>query len=165
MDEFIRVHNSKTSGLFLNVVLPDYIPDSAHQHAIRYNNRYNRDPCKLELRNQSNGSLEAGPRKKAEAKPGIAGPRLSVELWDRLDTTPYGRMGQPSTWTGHKYSLRNQARGARSTCPAAAQSLPTARRPSACLRPARSRALVARPPRERPYTAPKPPLPYHEPSR
>ena len=34
MDDFLRSSNSKTSGLFLDIVLPDYNPTVAHRRVV-----------------------------------------------------------------------------------------------------------------------------------
>lgn len=56
-------------------------------------------------------SVEPGPKIETKKKVGIGGSRLSVELWDKLDTTPYGRMGgSTNRWEGTTWTLVNKAR-------------------------------------------------------
>lgn len=109
MEDFLRASNSKTTGLYLDVVLPDYNPASPHKHIIRFSSRVENDPCKLELRNSLPYNLEPGVKIKKKEKMGIGGPRLPVRLWDKLDVTPYGRMGQPHTVLANReWKIKNK---------------------------------------------------------
>ena len=59
MDEYVRVSNSKTFGLFRDIIIPEeYDPMTAHGDFIKYDARERFDPCKLELRG---AAAELGP--------------------------------------------------------------------------------------------------------
>ena len=59
LDEYVRVSNSKTFGLFRDIIIPEeYDPMTAHNDHIKYDARERFDPCKLELRG---AAAELGP--------------------------------------------------------------------------------------------------------
>ncbi len=111
MQDYIDVSNRKTYGVYRDIIIPaEYDPMSAHEHAIRYDNRCKHDPCKLELRKhrplaasgaQPRGSYAAPVREGSDT-------RLSVEFWDKLESTPYGRLGCQRPLGGTPWSLHNR---------------------------------------------------------
>ena len=96
MEEFIHVSNSKPHGVFRDIVIEsEYDPLAAHSECLRYDNRVRHDPCKLELRKQTQKAADAA-RRAEFLKPDTGGlvPRLSPLVWDKLESTPYGRLGK-----------------------------------------------------------------------
>jgi len=110
MSDYIRASNSKANGLSLDVIMPDYNPYKGKDHTIRFDNRVRNDPCKLELRKaEARAPLELGTGSNHVCRPVKLVPRLSVQLWDKLETTPFGRDAMPSTvYFGAKWQLENK---------------------------------------------------------
>ena len=101
MQEYLDVSNRKPRGMFRDIVIEsEYDPMAAHGNAVTYDARVRHDPCKLELRKHASKPRKANeppPVPRPEfLKPNQGGPepRMSVILWDKLDATPYGRLGK-----------------------------------------------------------------------
>lgn len=98
MDEFLDVSNRKAkaqSGVFRDIIIPaEYDPLHAHELSrISYNPRTSRDPCKLELRKHEAPSSTRVPEYGAPNASGTV-PRLEPQVWSKLESTPYGRLGK-----------------------------------------------------------------------
>ena len=94
LDEYVRVSNSKTFGLFRDIIIPEeYDPLTPHEAIIHYANPTKYDPCKLELRMHAPPPGDDSEIGAAFAKP-AEGHRLTPLMWDKLDCTPYGRFSK-----------------------------------------------------------------------
>lgn len=124
MQDYIDVSNTKPNGMYRDIIIPaEYDPLAAHEQTIRYDPHIRHDPCKLELRKQAD-SVAAGqkpPEYHSRGMPrGGTAMRMSVSLWDKLEATPYGRLGKvvpvlgAVPWSLHNrvtYSEYDVARG------------------------------------------------------
>jgi len=98
MQSFIDVTNKKAPhGVFRDIILPqEYDPMIAHTLSrITYKPYLQHDPCKLELRKHAPiaGDVSRVPEYANPNKGGEV-PRLTTLLWDKLEATPYGRLGK-----------------------------------------------------------------------
>jgi len=100
MDEYVRVSNSKTFGLFRDIIIPEeYDPMTAHGDFIKYDARERFDPCKLELRG---AAAELGPAAVSGfAKAGDLSDRFPPTMWDKLEVGPLLCHAPPCTRTRH----------------------------------------------------------------
>ena len=75
LDEYVRVSNSKTFGLFRDIIIPEeYDPMTAHNDHIKYDARERFDPCKLELRA---AAAELGPAAVSGFEPSVSTLRIN----------------------------------------------------------------------------------------
>lgn len=103
---------ARTVGVFRDIIIEaEYDPMSCHTNHIKYQNRIRHDPCKLELRQHAHKPMDAMGRSEF-SKPRGTGvtPRLPVGLWDKLDSTPYGRSEKllPRLDAAASYRLHNR---------------------------------------------------------
>lgn len=104
MDRFIEVSNAKEPyGVFRDIIIPaEYDPLTAHdEKRLTFRKYVENDPCKLELRKHEPVPGAAGHARLPEWHVGSKGrdpsgavPRLTATLWDKLECTPYGRLGK-----------------------------------------------------------------------
>ena len=111
MQEYLNVSNSKSFGMFRDIIIEaEYDPLRNRDRYIRYDSRMRHDPCKLEVRKYAESKSRAAPKAGYE-KPGSRGvvPRLDSQQWDKLEATPYGRLGKlvPAV-DAEPYSLANR---------------------------------------------------------
>jgi len=101
MQRFLEVSNAKEPhGVFRDIVIEsEYDPMHAHDLTrMTYDPRTAFDPCKLELhrsapRAGSHSRIPPWDIGSTRPAPGVV-PRLSVKMWDKLESTPYGRLGK-----------------------------------------------------------------------
>jgi len=101
MQRFLDVSNAKEPyGIFRDIIIPaEYDPLHVHELTrIKYNPHTHCDPCKLELRQHApmggqQRTLEWNVGNERAARGGAV-PRLAVGLWDKLESTPYGRLAK-----------------------------------------------------------------------
>lgn len=87
LEDYIRVSNEKAHGLFRDIIIEaEYDPLIARKHTIGYHINDFCDPVKLEL-NQKSAS-EIGRRSQRHE---LGRSTLDMKMWNKLDTTPYGR--------------------------------------------------------------------------
>lgn len=87
LEDYIRVSNEKAHGLFRDIIIEaEYDPLVARQHAIGYHINDSFDPIKLELNQKA--AIELGRRPQRHE---LGRSTLDMKMWDKLDTTPYGR--------------------------------------------------------------------------
>jgi hypothetical protein len=86
MEHYIRVSNEKRYGLYRDIIIEsEYDPMVAHNSLLRYQMSDSSDPLKMELVDaQARGS-------NLERKKEVGRGTLSATMWDKLDSTPYGR--------------------------------------------------------------------------
>jgi hypothetical protein len=92
-NQFLAAANSKESGLFRDIIIEnEYDPMIAHKHTIKYNAHLEDDPVKLELNKAARESqvLPGEFQEKVE----LGRDTLKTTLWDKLDSTPYGRFNK-----------------------------------------------------------------------
>jgi len=116
MQRYIDVSNAKAPyGCFRDIIIPaEYDPMHAHELTrLTFDPCTERDPCKLELRKHAPvpGTVErafAWNVGNERAARGGAVPRLPCLMWDKLESTPYGRLGKvvPNP-DAPKYKLMN----------------------------------------------------------
>jgi hypothetical protein len=96
MQEYLHVSNSKSFGMFRDIIIEsEYDPMKCHGHFIKYDPRLSRDPCKLEVRKYAESKAdEVPPQEFQRADRMGAVPRLDSAMWDKLEATPYGRLGK-----------------------------------------------------------------------
>lgn len=125
MQDYIDVSNTKPNGMYRDIIIPaEYDPLAAHEHTIRYDSHLRHDPCKLELRKQADSGkgkeLRPSEYHRGAQPRGGAATRMSVALWDKLEATPYGRLGKvvpradSEPWSLHNrvtYNEYNVAQG------------------------------------------------------
>jgi len=87
MEDYIRTDAKKLTGLYLDIIIEsEYDPFVAHKKLMRYTMDDLGDPLKQEV-NKCN-MLPSG---KLKPKPKYGRDSLDVKLWDKLDSTPFGR--------------------------------------------------------------------------
>ena len=95
MQEYLTVSNKKAFGVFRDIIIEsEYDPLHAQKDHIKYDNRLAHDPCKLELRKYSAKQQQQREPRAEYQHPVLPAPRLGPELWDKLESTPYGRLGK-----------------------------------------------------------------------
>lgn len=96
MDQYIRTANTKTYGLYRDIIIEsEYDPLAAQETFVRYPGLpASADPVKVGLR-EASPTLEGGARRKDEwDEEQIGRPTLNPVIWDKLESTPYGRFNR-----------------------------------------------------------------------
>lgn len=110
MQEYLDTSNKKgVYGVFRDIVIEsEYDPLAAQTNTIKYDGRLRHDPVKRELRKREVQKAAERPEfLRAVPGRGAPVPRMSVRLWDHLESTPYGRMVvQPPQ--SRPYALHNR---------------------------------------------------------
>jgi len=87
MEDYIRTNNKKLQGLYLDIIIEsEYDPFVAHKKLMRYQMSDLSDPLKQEV-----NAFNTLPSGKLKPKPKWGRDSLPVTLWDKLDSTPFGR--------------------------------------------------------------------------
>lgn len=96
MQEYLHVSNSKSFGMFRDIIIEsEYDPMKCHSNFIKYDSRLKHDPCKLEARKRAESKtdeVKLAEFQKPDRKGAV--PRLDSQMWDKLEATPYGRLGK-----------------------------------------------------------------------
>lgn len=107
MEDYIITSNKKLTGLYLDIIIEsEYDPFVAHKKLMKYQMSELQDPLKQEI-----NAANALPSGKLKPKPRYGRDSLAVELWDKLDSTPYGRFDR--LIVAEPKSVRNFSRGTR----------------------------------------------------
>jgi hypothetical protein len=111
MEDYINVSNKKRYGLYRDIIIEsEYDPMMAHKTMVSYDMRDGQDPLKLELNNAAErpSDLMGTPRRNLARPKGRT--TLDVCMWDKLNSTPYGRFDRmftkapPDDWASHSLS-------------------------------------------------------------
>jgi len=93
MQEYLTVSNRKSGNVYRDIVIEsEYDPLAPHADHIKFDARKRLDPCKLELRQHAVPLTNSEPRPEYRRKTGGPAQRMTPQMWDRLESTPYGRL-------------------------------------------------------------------------